>query len=780
MPDGNNNQNQPQSQPMEPPKVPPTQSPQAAPVTPPSTPAVTPKPVVNQPQSQPQQLAQQQLKPQSPPSVQPSVQAQMSAAPLQKPTIMRPGVRPGVPVRKPPNPKRFIYGILSFFGCSIFLFIIFVVLFAAQTSSTGENALAKSLGLDTASFINTIITLVNVVFGFFAIVLFLVAIVGLFRIAMARKDDKEARKRGTRVAGVSGMLLIFMVMIWVGTYLFLSSKRVIIPKNAAQNSGIASDPENTLGLTAPLLIKFDGTKFPLDTRKYEILSFLWDFGDGETSTVQSPSHTYKDKGKNNGRYDVTVTVALREKANGNESTQEFKDIVTISNVKLNAQFKADPEKGPSPLTVEFDASDSSAPAGEIQNYEWDFDNNKTFTDARGVKVEHTFDQIGSYTVNLRITDNTGQFEVVSKEIVVEGTNLPTAVIEIPTTDGRYYSGTQYSFMAEKSSSPAGRIIRYEWDFGDQTPKATTRTATHIYKNAGNYEATLTVIDEKSNIGQSTQKISVETPVGAPLAAITAIPGPAKANDGFISGTVPFEVQFDGSKSSGDIVDYKWDFDGNGVEDAAGKQVNYVYKEAGSYNATLTVINTLNKQASTVLVIKVAPQGLKADLKANPADGVRPLTVTFDASGSSYPGGQIVSYEWDFGTGGPKRIDVSKVTYLYDQIGTFNAKVTAIASDGSRSTVTLPINVRPVPVKACFEPTVTQGSAPLTVEFNTRCSSGTIAKYNWNFGDGETSRATKPKHTFANPGSYEVKLEVVDSQNVVDIFSLNILVTGNVI
>lgn len=704
--------------------------------------------------------------------------------PLNQPLNQQP--RPGAPgtvapVRRPPNTRKVIYGAIGFFGCSIVLFILLVLIFVAQTGTNGENPMAKALGLDTATFINTLISLVSVVFGFFSIALFIIAIIGLFRTAMARKDDKESKNKGFKQAAVSGLLLILLVSIWVGTYLFLSSKKVSVPKGTT--SSIVTDPTATLGLTAPILIKFDGTQLPINTQKYEILSFFWDFGDGGTSTVQSPSHTYKDKGKNpNGRFDVNLTVNLKDKTTGEETKQNFTDIVTISNIKLNADFTATPDNGPAPLAVKFDASASSAPAGEIQSYEWDFGNKNVFNDGKGVTIQHTFDQAGTYTVNLRITDNTLQSTVVSHDITVAGANVPTAVISIPTTDGHYYTGTQYTFLGENSTSPAGKIVNYQWDFGDQTPKASTRTVTHTFKTAGTYEVNLTVTDDKGATGTASQKVTLETPVGAALASFTTIPAQAKPTDGYITGTVPFQVQFDGSSSkeaNGSIVDYQWDFNGDGVNDAAGQQSTYVYKDAGTYNATLTVVDSQNKTATTLLVVKVLPQGLQARVVADVVEGVVPLTVTFDASGSSYPSGQIVSYEWDFGDGSPKRIDVSKVTYKYTQIGTFNVKVTAIASDNSKSIVTTPINVRPVPLKACFEPTASTGPAPLTIELDPRCSTGTIAKYSWDFGDGQSSKTRKPTHTFATPGSYPVKLEVSDSQNVIDTFTMNILVTGQV-
>jgi PKD repeat protein len=731
-----------------------------------------------------QQMPQQQMYQQARPGqMGVPVQGQMQQG-MRPGQPMQQGMRPGQPaqaVRKPPSARRLLYWSVGCFGCSILLFVIFVLIFVGQTSPTGSNALAQSLGVDTGTFINTIIMLVNVIFGFFSIVLFIMVIVGIFRAAMARKEDRDARKGGLTLAGASALMLLFMIAIWVGIYVFLSSKQVVT-QTVKQQVGIVTDPPVTLGLTAPVTIKFDGTKLPIDTKKYEILSFLWDFGDGNTSTVQSPSDTYTSQGKNNGRFDVKATVDLKDITAGTETTQTYTDIVTISNVKINADFAATPDTGPAPLAVSFDASNSSAPAGQIQSYEWDFDNNNLFSGGTGVKIDHTFDKVGTYTVNLRVTDNTGNFAVVSKQITVQGPNLPTATISIPSADGHYYAGTQYTFGGDQSSSPNGKITNYQWDFGDQTPNASTRSATHTYKAAGDYIVALTVTDDKGGTNQGTQKITVENPVGAPIAAFTTVPPEAKKGDGFTSGTVPFTVSFDGSPSSetnGNIVDYKWDFDGDGKIDAQNQQASFVYNQAGTFNATLTVVDASNKTATTSMVIKVAAQGLQANLTATPADGVVPLTVTFDASGSSYPTGQIVSYEWDFGDGTPKRVDASKVTYQYTQIGTFTAKVTAIASDDSRNTVTMPINVRPVPLKGCFTPSTSQGAAPLTVEFDPQCSTGTIAKYSWDFGDGQTSRTRKPSHTFTTAGSYQVKLQVADSENVLDTFTANILVTGAV-
>lgn len=749
------------------PPVAPLPTPTASVVTP-ATPTLAPTPSPTQPAPTPAQQT---------PTLS---QSQPQSAPQRPGQLLRPGMptKPGT-IRKPPNPKNLIIGCGGCSGLAILSFIIFVLIFVSQTSATGENPLARALGMNTATFINNMILMVNLIFAGIFTLLFLLAIIGLFRFGMARKDDKENRKKGITLAAITGLFLFVLIVLWIGVYLYLDSKKVNVTTGPV--AGIVTEPARTLGLTAPVTITFDASYAPIDARQYDILSYNWAFGDGTSSTVALTSHTFTDKGPNDGRYDVQLQIAKLDKQTGQEVVDTYTQIVTIANVELSSVFTATPEKGPAPLTINFDASQSRAPAGQITSYEWDFDNNNVFTDASGVQSTYTFNQVGTYRVNLRVTDNTGQFKVGSKDIIVEGANIPTAVIDVPTTTGKYFVGQNYTFQAEKSTSPNGSIQKFEWDFGDGSPKANTRTANHSYKTTGEYEIILKVTDEQGKVGETAQKIKLETAESAPLAVIETVPAPNK-DEKFIEGPVPFEVAFDGKSSQdsdNNIVDYQWDFDGDGTIDTAGQQVTFVYKTEGVYNATLTVTDAEKNESNAVIVVRVSSQPLQARITATPVEGVYPLTVTFDASSSSYPSGQIVSYEWEFGDGGPKRIDAAQVTHKYTQVGTFIAKVTAIASDNSKSTAETPINVRPIALTACFTASPESGASPLTVEFDPYCSTGTIAKYSWDFGNGKTTLTRKPTQVYDQPGSYTVKLEVTDNQNVVSQYEKNILVTGNI-
>ncbi len=762
----------------------PQATPAAAPVAPAPVQQTAPQPVVRQAIPSGTPMNPQQFAPQQPQQTQPQFvpqQGQPQPGMQNRPPVIpgqpvRPGVRPLTGQPGGPDPKKLIFGCLGVFGFAVILFVIFVLVYVSQVSA-GDSGLASTLGVDPAQFTNTLILLTNLIFGAIVMVTFFVGVFGIFRGAMAPKSDKPARSKGFRQAGIAGAIFLVITLLWVFVFLYLNGKTVNIPQSQQQQTvGFVTEPDATTTLTAPVDIKFDATKIKVPAN-IEITFYQWDFGDGSSSTTPVVTHTYRDI----GQYNVKLTVTSRNKTTDETGTDTFTKLVTVSYVKISAEFSATPETGPAPLTVEFDASASQSPAGQITAYEWDFKGQNNFQDAQGKTAEYTFNGEGEYNVKLRITDDTGQSAIVSKTIVAGGPDVPVAVIDIPTTDGKYYVGKQLTFLGEKSNSPSGDITKYEWDFGDGSPKANTRTATHSYKTAGLYEVILKVTDETDKTGQAAKKITLVAADQQPTAVIETDP-PLGKNEKSLSGRSPFEVSFDANKSTDpndNIVEYKWDFEGTGKVDAAGPTATYIYKTPGTYNAKLTAIDSTGLESSAILVIKVSAQDLMARLTADKVEGTQPLTVTFDASGSSYPDGQITSFEWDFGDGSAKQIGASQITYKYTAIGTFTASVIAKASDGKTAKGDIVINVRPVSLQSCFTPSAEEGAAPLTVEFDPRCSQGAVAKYLWDFGDGESSRIRKPPHTFAKAGSYQVTLEVTDNQNVVSKFSKNILVTGEV-
>lgn len=120
--------------------------------------------------------------------------------------------------------------------------------------------------------------------------------------------------------------------------------------------------------------------------------WVWNFGDGATSTEQNPDHTYTAP----GTYTVTLTVT-----NAGGSDPETKlNFITVSSLSLKAEFEAYPTSGDAPLTVQF----TDLSTGNPTQWNWDFGDGSTSTDQN---PEHTYTTPGTYTVTLAATNAGG-------------------------------------------------------------------------------------------------------------------------------------------------------------------------------------------------------------------------------------------------------------------------------------------------------------------------------------------------------------------------------------
>ncbi|MBL0682137.1 glycoside hydrolase family 48 protein [Aquimarina mytili] len=245
-----------------------------------------------------------------------------------------------------------------------------------------------------------------------------------------------------------------------------------------------------------------------------------------------------------------------------------------------ASFTATPESGVSPLDVQFDASASSDPNGDVLSYNWNFGNGQT---SSVVDPLITYSQIGSYLVTLTVSDGQNISSEVSKTITVSDGNIaPVANFTATPTTG--IAPVTVSFDGSTSSDENGDTLTYTWDFGDGST-GTGVTVTHAYSTVGEYTATLTVNDG-SKTGTKTTTINVTD--GSPVASFTT------STD---SGTIPFDVSFDASASTdptGGTLSYSWDF-GNGLT-ATGATATTSFTEVGTYTVTLTVTNSVGSSS----------------------------------------------------------------------------------------------------------------------------------------------------------------------------------------
>jgi PKD repeat protein len=303
-----------------------------------------------------------------------------------------------------------------------------------------------------------------------------------------------------------------------------------------------------------------------------VVSYDWDFGDGTTASGESVTHSYSSSGE----YTVELTVT-----DDDGGTDTVTRVVSV-NEAPTASFEYSPQSPSTSETVNFDASDSSDPDGNIQSYSWSFGDGTT---AGGVTESHSYTSSDEYAVTLTVTDDEGAVDTATQTVSVGTTSSnspPTASFEY-TPNSPNVSDT-IEFDGSASSDPDGSIQSYEWDFnGDGVTDGTGEKTSHSYSSSGDYTVTLTVTDDEGATDTTTQTVSVnkEETETSPTAEFTYSPN---------SPAVSEEVTFDASTSSDDgtIQSYLWDFNGDGLTDATGQTASHKFTDSGDYTVELTV------------------------------------------------------------------------------------------------------------------------------------------------------------------------------------------------
>ncbi len=201
-----------------------------------------------------------------------------------------------------------------------------------------------------------------------------------------------------------------------------------------------------------------------------ITSWLWNFGDGVTSTEQNPSHTYEKTGS----YAVSLTVSGADTFD----TKSIGNYITVYETIPVAIFGADKTSGDLPLTVNF--SDRSH--GHIESWLWNFGDGTTSTDQ---SPSHTYENVGSYSVSLTVSGPDGSDTMLKENYISVKDPAPTANFGADVIWGKVPLTVSFA------DSSQGKIDSWLWYFGDGLT-TTSQNPTHVYTTADTFTVSLTV------------------------------------------------------------------------------------------------------------------------------------------------------------------------------------------------------------------------------------------------------------------------------------------------
>lgn len=461
-------------------------------------------------------------------------------------------------------------------------------------------------------------------------------------------------------------------------------------------------------------------------------TYTWDFGDGNQSTLQNPTHTYAQSGVYGVCLNITDSAGC---------VQYHCDTVFAGNKWCNAGFGTQVNG----LQVQF--NDYAFHSGNAY-YSYSFGDG---TGSAQANPSHTYSSPGVYTVCQTIIDSlNGCSDTVCTTVTVGNTTNCFVSFQYHPDSANPTGMYPVHFY---SSATGVAPYSYHWDFGDGNTSAQANP-THHYAQAGTYLACVSITD--ANGCSSTYCDSVI--VGRVQQACLA---------DFTYATYLLSVTFtDQSSFSSSAVNYHWDFgDGNSSAQAS---PNHNYAQAGTYLVCLTITDNAgcSSQKCAWLTVQHQNSPCDASFAAYPDTSHNQMMSYY--FGSTAQNSPSASYHWDFGDGNTGSGSFTQHTYNHPGFYKVCLTVTDSTPNGAICTQTSCDTILADTVFFTMVPSFRYVVDPSgyqvsftnqTYEWNFNRS--TALNYHWDFGDGNTSNLEHPTHAYANHGTYKTCLTITD-------------------
>ncbi len=459
---------------------------------------------------------------------------------------------------------------------------------------------------------------------------------------------------------------------------------------------------------------FVGNIFSYVNTSINSTTCLWDFGDGSTSTVQNPTHSYLSP----GNYTVKLIAYNSFGCSNIKTRTNYISVIP----KVHTSFTVN-DSIACDINQVFNFSSSTPNAN---SWFWSFADGSNSILAN---PQHSYTNPGNYTVSL-ITGNANN----CSDTLIKSNFISISANQVPLITASSTSGcTQFPIQFENSSSNATTWL---WNFGDSTT-SNQQSPTHIYQNSGNYNVTLTITNSENCVYTNTLNnfVSIDA---------NAVSNFSLTNS---SGCPPLNVHF--TNLSTDDLSRIWEFGDGSISTV--ENPSHIYTTYGNYTVKLRSYNAAGCVSVYQFPNAVTLPKPTANFSANLSPSCAPLTASF--VNSSING---VQWLWHFGDGSTSTLQNPAHTYLLP--GDYDVSLIAYNTQGCSDTLTLNSYVHVINTVANYTAPPTQiGCVPLYTTFSNTISNA--ISWLWNFGDGTTSTLQNPSHTFLTRGFYTVSLTI---------------------
>ncbi|RYY38465.1 MAG: PKD domain-containing protein [Chitinophagaceae bacterium] len=473
------------------------------------------------------------------------------------------------------------------------------------------------------------------------------------------------------------------------------------------------------------------------------LSQLWYFGDGQTSTLANPTHTYAT----GGSYVVKLVTS------------------TSGGCKDSLSLPITVYRKPTPLFTpnaqgqcitgnNFQFINGSTLSGGTFSGVWNFGDNSSST---VVNPTHSYAQPGTYPVTLVLTSDKGCIDSVRQNMVVDP--IPTAAFNINTA-GQCLNGNRFQFTDQSLVSIGTYSTVYNLGDGNTS---TQGSPSYTYTAPGTYSVQLTVNTPNGCIHSITHPVTVyHKPV--PVFTISNAAQCLRNNS--------FTFNSGSSIGAGSIT-LLWNLGDNNQSTQPG--VTHTYAAAGTYTVQLLAVSDRGCKDSLRMPVVVHPMPQPAYTVNNAAQCLN--GNNFVMTNASQIQGGTMTYQWSYSDGGTSAS--TSPAHSFANYGPYSIGMVATSDKGCIDSTRQAVMVHPKPMPAFVANTPQQCLRGNNYQFT---GSGSIAVGNitslWHFGDGSTSSLVHPSHVYTSAGSYSVRQVLTSDKGCKDSALLPVDVIAN--
>jgi len=479
-----------------------------------------------------------------------------------------------------------------------------------------------------------------------------------------------------------------------------------------------------------------------------IAGWFWNFGDGTTSVLSAPTHTYP--------VTATYTVVLTVTDTSGCVNSISKAVVIVPEPVSNFDY-SQPACRESAITF---TSLATTPSGYITEWEWDFgDGNSQTVVFPGVpNVSHVYANYGTFDASLTVTTNNGCTRTMTKPVVV----APNPLANFSVTASCVTAPVQFNDLSQPGS---GALSSWSWNFGDPASGtanvSSLQNPTHSYLNAASYNVRLIVTNSGGCKDTIVKQVSIQNP---PTVNFSSEPGCVNDSTHFISSTFINE---------GALESLQWAFgDGNSSPEI---DPYHIYDAPGTYTVSLSITDTSGCINSISHPVTITTPPLAFFQASTPSCAGIP--VLFEDL-STAQAGQINSWYWDFGDGNDTLIQAPAnpdILHSYVVPGIYTVYLKIGSSLGCEAFTSQEIQISASPI-AGFVSGNSCVNEPVVFTNQSVVNGGTpLVTYAWDFGDpasgtANTSNLANPSHVYISTGSYSVVLITTNASGCSDTIS----------